>query len=385
MPLLTYAYNTQVHGATGCTPFELVLSRPPTLVALENTPTEDGHPDHRLERQRFLDQLKRLTSKASANLAKRQARYKADYDKRIRPVKKDIEPGQFVFVQRETPRRDQTEGRRIRNKLQAKADGPYKVVKSDKHTVTFMRDNLLERVSWDRIYKAPTPRGEASQASTAAAGEETQSQDAQVDAPASQPTLAQPSTGRDDNISPAPTQSQDLRDASQDRPLADETPPGGGTESQNDAHANEWLTLTTARPVRQVQYQDRESRPEDLETSPPATTEESDSPPGNVAVDMDPPAPRSFARFRRKGPTVQPHDGDAGQEFPVDKIMSYDPASDSFRTRWTGYTAEHDTDEPSTNLPYNMVARFFNNKGNLCLRICGTLAIIASRNFEIIA
>jgi transposase InsO family protein len=32
---LTYAYNTQVHTPTGCTPFELILSRPPSTLILQ--------------------------------------------------------------------------------------------------------------------------------------------------------------------------------------------------------------------------------------------------------------------------------------------------------------------------------------------------------------
>lgn len=35
---LTYAYNTQPHSSTGIYPFELVLARPPPVLAMENNP-----------------------------------------------------------------------------------------------------------------------------------------------------------------------------------------------------------------------------------------------------------------------------------------------------------------------------------------------------------
>lgn len=39
---LTYAYNTQVNSINNCTPFELVLSRPPPLLAIAVFPNGEA-------------------------------------------------------------------------------------------------------------------------------------------------------------------------------------------------------------------------------------------------------------------------------------------------------------------------------------------------------
>ena len=153
---LTYAYNTQVHRSTGCTPFELVLSRPPGPVALENIPASGTMPETRDERMGLMDHLKRLMQGATETLKAAQARYKENYDKHVRTVAFPADVGDKVFIKREVPLRAETGGI-SRNKLQPKADGPFEVIGATSHTVTIIRDGLTETVTRDRISKKAVP------------------------------------------------------------------------------------------------------------------------------------------------------------------------------------------------------------------------------------
>ncbi|CDF32578.1 unnamed protein product [Chondrus crispus] len=100
---LTYAYNTQVHRSTGCTPFELVLSRPPGPVALEYTPENGTMPETRHERMRLMEHLTRLIQGATKTLQAAQARYKENYDKHVRKIASPANVGDKAFVRREVP------------------------------------------------------------------------------------------------------------------------------------------------------------------------------------------------------------------------------------------------------------------------------------------
>ena len=315
---LTFAYNTHVHGTTGCTPFELVLSRPPTSLTLENVPTAESHPDTRQEKSLFLERIRHLTGKASAALQRRQARYKRDYDKRIRPLPRNLEPGHFVFVERETPRREETEGRMHRNKLQPKADGPYRVEKVDSHTVTILKDGLIDKVSWDRIYRAPVR--------PAAAAEQGEIE-------------------------------FNLTNGREQQPPTNES---GSGQSATGGVSNDVEPMPLA-----VSNSPETGSPTLLQTPLEATDDDNINPPNvNDDDDDDQPAPRAFARYRKKdSPTVRGQSENDVQEFPVERIVNFDPLTDTFTVRWTGYGAEHDTEQTSEDLPYNLVAIYFRRLG----------------------
>ncbi|CDF38390.1 unnamed protein product [Chondrus crispus] len=100
---LTYAYNTQVHRSTGCTPFELVFSRPPGPMALEYTPENGTMPETRHERMRLMEHLTRLIQGATKTLQAAQARYKENYDKHVRKIASPADVVDKVFVRREVP------------------------------------------------------------------------------------------------------------------------------------------------------------------------------------------------------------------------------------------------------------------------------------------
>ena len=102
-------------------------------------------------RQRLIERITKVVASATKKLAKAQVRYKANYDKTIRPAQ-PLTVGQAVFVRRE-PR---AEDRLLPSqKLRRKVDGPYEVLKVRSHTVTISWDGLLNTVSKGRVTRAP--------------------------------------------------------------------------------------------------------------------------------------------------------------------------------------------------------------------------------------
>ena len=142
---LCYAYNTAIHRSTGTTPFELVLSRPPPEFGLRHSP---GRRLSRKRRKHLADRLEVAIGKAKASLARTQARYKADFDKRVRRSRK-IKVGEAVYL-------DISDGAK-RDKLAFQVSGPFRVldVMKEGNTVVIQRGDVVERVSMNRITRAP--------------------------------------------------------------------------------------------------------------------------------------------------------------------------------------------------------------------------------------
>lgn len=82
---LAFAYNTQVHRSTGVAPFDLVLSRPPGPITIKADKEMDIGKPHGHAKSQFVTQLRRLVQQSRVTLAEAQARYKRDFDKRVRP------------------------------------------------------------------------------------------------------------------------------------------------------------------------------------------------------------------------------------------------------------------------------------------------------------
>lgn len=150
---LTYAYNNHVHRSTGTKPFDLVLSRPPPDFTRHHpTPRPRASNDVRRD---FVQRLDAAFSKADATLRAVQARYKRDFDKRVRPTRNPLVAGDFVFL-------DTTDGVTKMGKLRTPAEGPHRILSADTRTVLLDRDGIAELVSVDRVVKAPAPpTGEA--------------------------------------------------------------------------------------------------------------------------------------------------------------------------------------------------------------------------------
>ena len=146
---LTYAYNNHVHRSTGTTPFSPVLSRPSPEFSLHHSMRSRARPTQ----QQQNDYVKRLDDSilhAYTRLLATQARYKRDFDKRIRTIRQRIKRGDYVYL-------DPTNGQSKTGKLRSPALGPYRVLRKDDRTYVIDRDGATERINADRVTYAPPP------------------------------------------------------------------------------------------------------------------------------------------------------------------------------------------------------------------------------------
>ena len=147
--VLTYAYNCHVHRTTGTTLFDLLLSRPPPTFSLHRSLRDRPEPDSR-DRHEFLIALDEKIAGAYNCLKKAQARYKKNFDKRVRRTNVNIIPGDHVFI-------DPTDGSKKKGKLHSPAEGPYRVQQRSDRTFTIDRKGATEVINSDRVTKAPCP------------------------------------------------------------------------------------------------------------------------------------------------------------------------------------------------------------------------------------
>ena len=156
---ITYAYNTQVHRSTGTTPFDLVLSRHPPPLLVEQEMLEHHSSERARDRrarmsqakEEFLKRLGEVMAKARHNLEKTQLRYKRNFDARIRARLRNLHPGSFVY--REIP--VHPEG--VNPKLASPVDGPHRVIANNWPTILIDDHGRAVRVNANRLTKAPTP------------------------------------------------------------------------------------------------------------------------------------------------------------------------------------------------------------------------------------
>ena len=135
---LTYAYNTHAYQSTSVAPVELVLSRPPTSLAFEATPSIDPVSDEAQYRKEGAIYAKAFPSSARKDMEKRHLRYKRGFDDRVMPYKEDVTVGIYVFL-----RKDYTNPRRESKHILAPiATGPYKATAREANTVTIEREDL---------------------------------------------------------------------------------------------------------------------------------------------------------------------------------------------------------------------------------------------------
>ena len=160
---LTYAYNSHVHRSTRTTLFELKLSRPLPEFSLRRTEGDAPLSDRLTHRAEFLKKLDATIQKAYGSLRGTQARYKRDFDKRVRRVNTRVKPENYVYL-------NPTDGAKTSYKLASPAVGPFDVLANDQRTIKIDRDGVTERVSADRCVYAPPPV-DAPQTSTTALGD----------------------------------------------------------------------------------------------------------------------------------------------------------------------------------------------------------------------
>ena len=143
---LCYAYNTSVHQTTNKTPFELVLTRPPPEYITTHSPSRKNRAPARDD---YVARLRIALGKARESMKKAQARYKKNFDKRVRRARK-LKAGDAVYL-------DVEESGMKRSKLSHGVAGAFRVIKVDKdtNTVLIQRGDLVERVAMNRVVRAP--------------------------------------------------------------------------------------------------------------------------------------------------------------------------------------------------------------------------------------
>jgi hypothetical protein len=150
---ITFGYNSRVHSSLGFAPFELVLSCPPPSLSVEKTIGNAAEvPED--EKRRFVQRLKDLVPLAKETLLEAQRRYKENFDRHTKVSNQGLYTESWVFLRRETANPEGS------SKLDELADGPYRVVKSEGHTMVLRIGDDGVRVSKNRVTRSPKPLAE---------------------------------------------------------------------------------------------------------------------------------------------------------------------------------------------------------------------------------
>jgi Chromo (CHRromatin Organisation MOdifier) domain len=128
---------------------ELVVSRPPVTISLENKPRDEEVAPRPAKRE-FLERLRTLRERAGGNLHRAQVRYKRGYDRTVKETNRGIVKGNEVYIRAETPQGEQ------HSKLDSLVQGPYKVESNDGRTMLLRVGDDSVRVNSDRITRAPS-------------------------------------------------------------------------------------------------------------------------------------------------------------------------------------------------------------------------------------
>ena len=157
---LTCAYNMQAHRSTGTTPFDLVLSRHPPSLLMEEDVRE--HLPQKISATRrtqvssakleFLKGFEVLMEKARASLRRTHGRYKRDFDAPIRTKLRNLKPGCFVY------REIAEHPAGVNPKLAPQVDGPFGVLSNEWPVIVTDGGGRAVCVNANRLVRAPTPR-----------------------------------------------------------------------------------------------------------------------------------------------------------------------------------------------------------------------------------
>ena len=148
VPALVLSYNSSVNTSTGYSPFELILTRAPTVPVLEPMFPMQREGDRVQQRARLQRHLQRNAKKAKETLKKTQERYKRNYDRAVRRRAEKLKCGDLVFVK--------TYSMSGSHKLVTPAAGPYTVVETDGYTVTVKTPSGDHKINADRVVRAPS-------------------------------------------------------------------------------------------------------------------------------------------------------------------------------------------------------------------------------------
>jgi Integrase core domain len=150
---ITFGYNSRIHASLGFAPFEFILSSPPPSLALEQ-PLGISSASPEEEKRRFVNRLKELVPLAKERLLDAQRRYKENFDRGARISSHRHCHDSWVFLKREATNPEGS------SKLDELADGPFRVIKSEGHTLVIRVDDDDVRVSASRVTRAPKPLAE---------------------------------------------------------------------------------------------------------------------------------------------------------------------------------------------------------------------------------
>ena len=354
---LTYAYNTQVHRSTGTTPFDLVLSRhpPPLLVEqgmLDHKPNERAR-DRRARMSQakleFLLRLREVLTKARDNLTKTQQRYKKNFDARIRARLQNLQPGSYVY--REVP--EHPEG--VNPKLASPVEGPYQVLANEWPTVVIDVRGHPVRVNANRLVKAPQPI-------------EDRSENTQEDA-----TNAQPLRRSENGEAHPDRESETTR-------LTDETVNQEDRCSSSSTAGSQSSTIPVANNPELASTNVPHSVPSsaDADIPPGSPTRLSDDEPSSSthsqSVRGTPTEARVTRRRMRENETPKGKQRRQSRRKTAQDQRLYevgglvdagvdDKGNELYKVRWAGYTPVDDTWEPAENLPGVLIREYKRTHG----------------------
>jgi len=155
LSMLTLAYNSRPQQSTGVAPLEFVTPVRVRSLSVEQmvgspTPEEtDGSPP--AIREVIRARLRDLIHTVRRSLALAQRRYKSNCDARVRPVNREVDAGDWVFVDGHT---------RTKYKLGTGAAGPYKALSRGEGTLSLDIGGYPETVRSDHVTAAPGSPGD---------------------------------------------------------------------------------------------------------------------------------------------------------------------------------------------------------------------------------
>ena len=126
---------------------DLVTPRRLTNFSLERMPdgmTPDPSQSVAEAKDAFLESVKAFLPQVRDSIAKTQARFKRDYDQKVRPRRGSVTSGGWVFMRNHARK----------HKLDPKVTGPYEVLETDGRTYLIDQDGLPYRVSGDHVVPA---------------------------------------------------------------------------------------------------------------------------------------------------------------------------------------------------------------------------------------